>query len=73
VAEAIKATSCQLTRDNLINAWSNLKDAGPTVLGGLDVTFPESYTPTDHQGVYRIGAAIVKGGKWQVYRIIDNP
>ena len=61
VAEAIKATNCQLTRDNLINAWSNLKDAGPTVLGGLDVTFPESYTPTDHQGVYRIGAAIVQG------------
>jgi branched-chain amino acid transport system substrate-binding protein len=73
IAEAIKATNCQLTRDNLINAWSNLKDAGPTVLGGLDVTFPESYTPTDHQGVYRIGAAIVKNGQWQVYRVIDKP
>ncbi|MGA8615617.1 MAG: ABC transporter substrate-binding protein [Xanthobacteraceae bacterium] len=73
VAEAIKATNCQLTRDNLINAWSNLKDAGPTVLGGLNVTFPESYTPTDHQGVYRIGAAIVQDGKWQVYRVIDKP
>ncbi len=46
VAEAIKATNCQLTRDNLINAWSNLKGASPTALGGLDVTFPESYTPT---------------------------
>src|SRR5207253_3194996 len=30
VAEAIGATNCQLTRDNLINAWSNLRDAGPT-------------------------------------------
>ena len=73
VAEAIKATNCELTRANLINAWSNLKDAGPTKLGGLDITFPESYTPTDHQGVYRIGAAIVKGGQWQVYRVIDRP
>jgi branched-chain amino acid transport system substrate-binding protein len=73
VAEAIKATQCQLTLDNLINAWSNLNDAGPTKLGGLDVTFPESYTPTDHQGVYRIGAAIVKNGQWQVYRVIDRP
>jgi hypothetical protein len=36
-------------------------------------TFPESYTPTDHQGVYRIGAAIVKNGQWQVYRVIDKP
>jgi branched-chain amino acid transport system substrate-binding protein len=73
VAEAIRATSCRLTRANLIDAWSNLHDAGPTKLGGLDVTFPESYTPTDHQGVYRIGAAIVKDGKWQVYRVIDKP
>jgi branched-chain amino acid transport system substrate-binding protein len=73
VAEAIQATHCQLTRDNLINAWSHLKDASPTKLGGLDVTFPESYTPTDHQGVYRIGAAIVKDGKWRVYRVINKP
>jgi len=73
VAEAIQATHCQLTRDDLINAWSGLKDAGPTKLGGLDATFPESYTATDHQGVYRIGAAIVKDGQWQVYRVIDKP
>ncbi len=73
IAEAIKATNCQLTRDNLIGAWSHLKDAGPSVMGGLNVTFAESYTPTDHQGVYRIGAAIVKDGKWQVYRVIEKP
>ncbi|MGB6534753.1 MAG: ABC transporter substrate-binding protein [Xanthobacteraceae bacterium] len=73
VAEAIKATSCHLTRANLIDAWSHLQGASPTKLGGLDVTFPESFTPTDHQGVYRIGAAIVKDGKWQVYRVIDKP
>jgi branched-chain amino acid transport system substrate-binding protein len=73
VAEAIQATHCQLNLDNLINAWSSLNDAGPTKLGGLDITFPESYTPTDHQGVYRIGAAIVKDGQWQVYRVIDRP
>jgi branched-chain amino acid transport system substrate-binding protein len=73
VAEAILATHCQLTRDNLINAWSNLKDASPTKLGGLDVTFPESYKPTDHQGVYQIGAAVVKDGQWRVYRVINKP
>jgi branched-chain amino acid transport system substrate-binding protein len=73
VAEAIQATHCQLSRDKLNDAWSSLNDAGPTKLGGLDVTFPESYTSTDHQGVYRIGAAIVKNGQWQVYRVIDRP
>jgi branched-chain amino acid transport system substrate-binding protein len=73
VAEAVKATGCQLTRDNLVNAWSNLQQAGPTVLGGLDVSFPETYTPTEHQGVKQVGAAIVQDGKWQVYRVIDEP
>ena len=73
VALATQATGCQLTRAKLLEAWSNLKDAGPTKLGGLDVTFPESYTPSDHQGNYRLGAAIVNKGEWEVYRIIEKP
>jgi branched-chain amino acid transport system substrate-binding protein len=73
VALATQATGCELTRAKLLDAWSNLKDAGPTKLGGLDVTFPESYTPTDHQGNYRLGAAIVKNGEWEVYRVIEKP
>jgi branched-chain amino acid transport system substrate-binding protein len=73
LAEAVKATGCEQTRDKLIDAWSNLKDASPSKMGGLEVTFPETYTPTDHQGVYQIGAAIVKDNKWQVYRVIDKP
>ena len=73
IAEAVQATNCQLTRDKLLNAWSNLKDAGPARLGGLDVTFSESYTPSDHQGNYRLGAAIVKNGEWEVYRVLEKP
>lgn len=73
MAEAIKATGCDLTRAKLLDAWSHLKDAGPSQLGGLPVTFPESFTPTDHQGNYVLGAAVVKDGKWQVYRIIKKP
>jgi branched-chain amino acid transport system substrate-binding protein len=73
VAEAIKATDCKLTRSDLLGAWSNLKDAGPTKMGGVDVLFPESYTSTDHQGDHKLGAAIVKNGVWEVYRVIDQP
>jgi branched-chain amino acid transport system substrate-binding protein len=73
VALAAQATGCQLTRDKLLDAWTNLKDAGPAKLGGLDVTFPESYTPSDHQGNYRLGAAIVKKGEWEVYRVLEKP
>jgi branched-chain amino acid transport system substrate-binding protein len=73
VALAVQATGCQLTRAKLLDAWSNLKDAAPSKLGGLDVTFPESYTPSDHQGNYRLGAAIVNKGEWEVYRVLEKP
>lgn len=73
LADAIKATGCKLTRKDLLGAWSNLKDAGPGNMGGLPVFFAESFTPTDHQGNYRLGAAVVKNGKWQVYRVMEKP
>jgi branched-chain amino acid transport system substrate-binding protein len=73
IAEAVRATDCQLTRDKLIDAWSRLKDAGPTQLGGLDIAFPETYSPTDHQGNYRLGVAVVKDGIWAVHRVIEKP
>jgi branched-chain amino acid transport system substrate-binding protein len=73
IAEAIQATGCQITREHLIEAWSNLKDAGPVKLGGLDVIFPESFTPADHQGNKRLGGTIVRNGAWEVYRVIEGP
>jgi branched-chain amino acid transport system substrate-binding protein len=71
MALALQGTGCQLTK--LLDSWSHLQGAGPTSLGGLDVTFPESFTPTDHQGNYRLGAAIVRNGQWEVYRILEKP
>jgi len=73
ITQAALATSCELTRDRLIEAWSNLKEAGPVKLGGLDVGFSESFTPTEHQGNKRLGGTIVKNGAWEVYRYIDGP
>ena len=45
----------------------------PRSLGGLDITFPETYSPTDHQGNYRLGVAVVKDGIWGVHRVIEKP
>jgi branched-chain amino acid transport system substrate-binding protein len=73
MAQAVQATGCDLTRKNLLEGWSNLKDAGPAKMGGLPVFFPESFTTNDHQGNYRLGAAIVKNGEWQVYRVMEKP
>lgn len=73
IAQGLQGTGCQLTREKFLASWSSLKDAGPTRMGGLDVSFPESFTETDHQGNYRLGATVVKGGEWQVYRVIERP
>jgi branched-chain amino acid transport system substrate-binding protein len=73
MALAVEATDCQLSRSRLLEAWSTLKDAAPPKLGGLDVFFPESFTPTDHQGNYRLGATRVKNGEWEVYRVLERP
>jgi branched-chain amino acid transport system substrate-binding protein len=72
VAEAIAATGCDLVRDKLIDAWANLKDARPSKMGGLDVIFPESYSPTDHQGNKRLGGTRVRNGTWEVYSFTDG-
>jgi branched-chain amino acid transport system substrate-binding protein len=69
-ALAIQAAGKSPTRASLIDAWSNMKDASPKKLGGLDVIFPESYTPTDHQGNKVLGGTVVKGQDWSVVRVI---
>ena len=68
VAAAIKAAGSDLSWKTLIVAWNGLKDARPSQLGGVDVIFPESFTPRDHQGNKEMGDAVIKDGIWQVVR-----
>ncbi len=70
LAEAIEKAGHDLTRANLISAWSTLQDAKPSRLGGADVIYPESYSETDHQGNKIRGQATIKDGMWQV---VDVP
>jgi branched-chain amino acid transport system substrate-binding protein len=65
LAEAIKNAGEDLTWHGLIAAWTKLKGAKPSDLGGYDVIFPESFTDTDHQGNRALGRATIKGGLWQ--------
>ncbi len=73
VAQAIQGAGKSPTRQSLIDAWSNLKDAGPARMGGFPITFPESFTASDHQGNKSLGGTIVKDGEWSVVRIITGP
>ncbi|MDB5512387.1 MAG: Amino acid/amide transporter substrate-binding protein family [Enterovirga sp.] len=65
LAKAIEAAGENLTWDGLIGAWSTMKGAKPSDLGGADVIFPETFSETDHQGNRALGRATIKGGLWQ--------
>lgn len=66
LAEALQKTGKNLTWDNLMNTWSNLKNSRPSNLGGVDIVFPESFSPDDHQGNKQMSNAVIKNGKWIV-------
>ncbi len=66
LAAAIKNAGNDLSWKSLIASWSKLKNAKPSDLGGADVTYPESFTESDHQGNRVMGRATIKDGIWQV-------
>ncbi len=66
LAAALKKAGTDLSWAGLISAWETVKDAKPSDFGGPDVAFPESFSPTDHQGNTRLGKAAIKDGIWQV-------
>lgn len=66
LAEAIRNAGNDLTWDSLIAAWSDLKGAKPSNLGGADVIFPQSFSENDHQGSTELGKAAIREGIWQV-------
>ena len=68
LAQVIKKSGRNLTADGLINAWETIKDAKPSDMGGYDVIFPETVTPTDHQGNKLVAPARIVDGSWRVVR-----
>ncbi|MDH7799268.1 MULTISPECIES: ABC transporter substrate-binding protein [unclassified Beijerinckia] len=66
LAEAIEKAGRDLTRERLISAWETLVEAKPSLMGGVDVIYPESYTEADHQGNKVRGQATIRDGMWQV-------
>jgi branched-chain amino acid transport system substrate-binding protein len=66
LAQAIKNAGRDLSWESLMTAWEKLTDAKPSQMGGYDVIFPESLSPSDHQGNKLVGPARVVDGKWRV-------
>lgn len=66
LAQVLKKAGRDLSWGGLIAAWETLKDAKPSDLGGYDVIFPETVTPTDHQGNVKVASARIINGAWRV-------
>jgi branched-chain amino acid transport system substrate-binding protein len=66
LAEVLKKAGRDLSWDSVISAWETIKDAKPSELGGYDVTFPETVTPSDHQGNKKVASARIIGNSWKV-------
>jgi branched-chain amino acid transport system substrate-binding protein len=66
LAQVLKKAGRDLSWSGVIDAWETLKDAKPSDLGGYDVIFPETVTPTDHQGNKKVASARIIDGSWKV-------
>jgi branched-chain amino acid transport system substrate-binding protein len=66
LAEVLKKAGRNLTWDSVIAAWETIKDAKPSDLGGYDVIFPETVTPSDHQGNKKVASARIVEKSWKV-------
>lgn len=66
LAQALREAGEDLTWESLIAAWAGLENAVPSDLGGFDVIYPESFSPTDTQGNKNLGTARIIDGVWQV-------
>jgi len=66
LAQVLKKTGRDLSWQRLIESWETLHDAKPSDMGGYDVIFPETVTPTDHQGNKKVASARIIKGSWKV-------
>lgn len=66
LAQVLQKTGRDLSWERLINTWETIKDAKPSDLKGLDVIFPETFTPTDHQGNKKVSSARIVDNSWRV-------
>lgn len=66
LAQVLKKAGRDLSWSRVSDAWETIKDAKPSDLGGYDVTFPETVTPTDHQGNKKVSSARIVNNSWRV-------
>lgn len=68
LGQALRAGGRDLSWDSLINAWEKMQNVRPSAMGGFDVIYPETFSPTDHQGGRQLGTAMIVGDKWRVVK-----
>ena len=66
LAQVLQKTGRDLSWERLISTWETIKDAKPSDMKGLDVIFPETVTPADHQGNKKVSSARIVNNSWRV-------
>lgn len=64
LAKVLQEADDDLSWENIVATWEDQQDVVPSDLGGVDVTFPETYGPEDHQGNSRVAIMEVQDGQW---------
>ena len=71
MAVALRKAGADLTRARLIDVWnSDMHAVKPSDFGAFasDVTFPETFTPQDHDGNKAYSSLEIVNGHWQVVK-----
>lgn len=68
LGQALRAAGRDLSWDSLINAWEKMQNVRPSGMGGFDVIYPETFSPTDRQGGRQLGTAMIVNDKWRVVK-----
>lgn len=71
LAKVLQDAGDDLSWENIISTWESQEGVVPSDLGGVDVIFPESYGPEDHQGNSRVAIMEVQDGQWVTIDEVD--
>jgi len=66
LAQVLKAAGRDLNWSRVLDTWETIKEVKPSGMGGLDVIFPETVTPKDHQGNKKVSSARIVNNAWRV-------
>lgn len=73
LANVIREAGDDLSWGNLIATWEQQEEVLPSDLGGVDVIFPESFSPDNHQGNSRLAIMQIANNTFERIGLVEIP